>query len=99
MYQVDGPPIDGKSLVPWLFARRGGAGADGPPQWGSGQRDEARQAISIPTATARQLATEQARLGAPVSLKTPIPYWVPPKPPREAHWIEFYALGNLQVGL
>jgi arylsulfatase A-like enzyme len=63
------PPMDGKSLLPWLLTGES----------------------ALPALTAAQLATERARLGMAAGAL------VPAKPVREAHWVEFYSLGNLMM--
>jgi hypothetical protein len=75
------PPMDGKSLMPWLLA-----GAD------DGSGGGAAGALLLPSVTRAQLAVERARLGVTAADTAESLPRV-----RAAHWIEFYSLGNLHM--
>lgn len=73
------PPMDGKSLLPWLITTYGGGGG--------GQRG----IVQVPAETATQLELERGRLSVPSTAALAV------TPVREAHWVEFYSLGNLMM--
>ena len=99
---IQGPLIDGKSLLPWLLApppHSGGDSGDGVEaiEAAAPEAAGARRLGRLPQATRRSYEAHVTRLGAADALAAASGASAPPSAVRDAVLLEYYSLGNVTV--